>query len=82
MKLTRNKFLIALSAALLAACGGTETIEGAMFYDPSEKSLAETTAEVQSGRFCNGLPLVSIASQAVPQPNGQNKLTFVCSNAQ
>ncbi len=81
MTKTQTFFCVA-GLAVLAACGGTETINGSVSYDPAITSFADMTAKVQSGSFCNGLPLVSVAEQPELQPNGDSKITYVCSNAQ
>ena len=75
-------FLGGAGLTLLAACGGTETIEGSVRYDPATTSFEEMVAKVQSGAFCSGLPLVSVGDAPVIAPNGQSSVTFVCSNAQ
>jgi hypothetical protein len=67
---------------LLFACGGTETINGLIRYDPAVTTFEEMVAKVQSGAFCNGLPLVSVADQPTIMPGGENQITYVCSNAE
>lgn len=68
------------TVALLAACGGVQTIEGTYAYDTAEQSRADAIAFVQAGSFCRRGTVSNISSESILVGRDQAAITYTCTS--